>query len=192
MTCLGEGGAVTTDDEAFAEVVRQKKTFGYIYGPELRVLTIGFNYRMTKVQCAVGLSQLEKVDRVIAARRERMVRMNSLLEDVDEIVLPAGHGPGHGSHLYVIRLETDRVSFARDGLRSRLKDAYGVATVVHYPAVWSWEAFRDLGYSEDGAVCPVAAKACRQVLSLPIFSDTSEDDLAYVAWAVKQSLVDLK
>ncbi len=57
MTCLGEGGAITTNDLDFAEKVRQLKTFGYVYGgPSLRVVDIGFNYRMTKVQCAVGLT----------------------------------------------------------------------------------------------------------------------------------------
>jgi len=192
MTCLGEGGAVTTDDEAFAEKVRQKKTFGYVYGPQLRVATIGFNYRMTKAQCAVGLTQLAKIDGVIAARQERMARMNELLQDVEEYILPAGHGPGHGSHLYVLRVDTDRVSFTRDALRDHLKDEYGVGTALHYAAVWSWQAFADLGYSEQSAACPVAVKACRQVLSLPIFPRTSPEDLEYVARALKQSVADLK
>jgi len=191
MTCLGEGGAVTTDDEEFAEVVRQMKTFGYVYGKQLRVARIGFNYRMTKAQYAVGLTQLKKVDRLIAARQARMVKMGELLRDVEEIILPAGHGPGHGSHLYVIRLDTDKVSFTRDAFRAHLKEEYGVATALHYPAVWTWEAFADLGYSEASAECPVAARASRQVLSLPIFPRTSEDDLEYIAGAIKRSLADL-
>lgn len=188
MTCLGEGGAVTTNDEEFAEIVRQKKTFGYVYGPQLRVASIGFNYRMTKVQYAVGLTQLRKIDDVIRARQERMVRMNELLSDVPELILPAGHGRGHGSHLYVIRLDTDNVDFSRDEFRTRLKDEFGVGTALHYPAVWTWDALAELGYSEEKANCPVAAKACRQVLSLPIFPRTTEDDLRYIAWAIKQVL----
>jgi perosamine synthetase len=192
MTCLGEGGAVTTADLEFAEIVRQKKTFGYVYGKEIRVASIGFNYRMTKPQYAVGISQLRKIDEVIRLRQERMERMNTLLADTEDIILPVGHGPGHGSHLYVIRLDTDKVSFTRDAFRSLLKEQYGVATVLHYPAVWTWEAFTDLGYSEKSAQCPVAAKACEQVLSLPIFPRTSADDLEYIAWAVKDGLSSLK
>ena len=192
MTCLGEGGAVTTDDEQFAEVVRRKKTFGFIYGATPRVVDIGFNYRMTKAQYAVGVSQLAKIDRVIALRQERMARMDGLLGDVGEIILPAGHGPGHGSHLYVIRVDTSKVDFTRDAFRQHLKDAHGVGTVVHYPAVWSWEAFAELGYSEETADCPIAATACRQVLSLPIFPQTPMEDLDYIAWAVKQSIADLR
>ena len=192
MTCLGEGGAVTSDDAEFAELVRQKKTFGYVYGPQLRVVTVGFNYRMTKPQYAVGLTQLAKIDRVIARRQKAMRRMNELLRDIDGIILPAGHGPDHGSHLYVIRLDTDKVRTTREVFAKRLKDDYGVGTAVHYPAVWTWEALANLGYTEEKANCPIAVKVSRQVISLPIFPLTSEEDLAYLAQAVRDCLAGLK
>jgi len=191
MTCLGEGGAVTTDDADFAEKVRQLKTFGYVYGgPTLRVASIGFNYRMNKVQYAVGLTQLAKVDRVIAARRVRMAKLNQLLAGVEEFILPAGIGGGHGSHLHVVRLDTDRVAFSTPDFLGHLKRRYKVGTAKHYPAVWSWDAFRELGYNGDG--CPVAAKACDQVFSTPVFPCSTDDELEYVAWAMKQTLVDLQ
>ena len=82
------------------------------------------------------------------------------------------------------------VGFASTEFAAALKDRYKVGTARHYPAVWSWEAFRKLGC--DGEGCPVAAKACEQVVSLPIFPRTSDDDLRYVAWAVKQTISDLK
>jgi dTDP-4-amino-4,6-dideoxygalactose transaminase len=187
MTCLGEGGAVTTNDEEFAETVRQLKTFGYVYGgPQLRVARIGFNYRMTKAQYAVGLTQLAKVDRVIAVRRERMLLLNDLLSDVNELITPAGLGPDHACHLYVVRLDTDAVSFTTPAFVKHLKEKYGVGTAKHYPPVWSWEAFARLGY--DGVGCPVAAKACEQVISLPVFPHTTQEDCAYIAWALKQTL----
>jgi dTDP-4-amino-4,6-dideoxygalactose transaminase len=191
MTCLGEGGAVTTDDEAFAEKVRQLKTFGYVYGgPSLRVASIGFNYRMNKPQYAVGLTQLAKVDRVIEARQARILRLNELLAGVPEIILPAGHGPGHGSHLHVVRLDTDQVKVTCAEFVAHLKNRYRVGTAKHYPAVWSWEAFQSLGYTGQG--CPVAAKACDQVFSTPVFPRTTDEELQYVAWAIRQSLADLK
>ncbi len=191
MTCLGEGGAVTTDDEAFGEKVRQLKTFGYVYGgPTLRVASIGFNYRMNKPQYAVGLTQLAKVDRIIRDRQVRMARLNELLAGVDELILPVGHGPEHGSHLHVVRLDTDRVPFSTAEFLAHLKNRYKVGTVKHYPAVWTWEAFQQLGYTDEG--CPNAAKACEQVFSTPVFPRTSDDDLQYVAWALKQTLADLR
>jgi dTDP-4-amino-4,6-dideoxygalactose transaminase len=148
---------VTTDDEDFAECVRRKKTFGYVYGPQLRVATIGFNYRLTKAQYAVGLTQLAKIDRVAAMRLKAFQHMHRALEDVEEIVRPAGVEAGHGCHLYVARLDTDRVNFPRAALLETLKNKYKVGCAVHYPAVWSWEALADLGYSEEQANCPVAA-----------------------------------
>jgi len=190
ITTLGEGGAVNTDDGEFAEAIRQKKTFGYVYGPSLRVVTIGFNYRMTKAQYAVGLTQIAKVDRIIAARQQRMVRMNELLANVEEIICPAGHGPGHGSHLYVARLATDKVKFTTAQLQDHLKETYQVGTGKHYPVVWSWEAFANIDH--DKSNCSVAEEVSRQVSSLPIFPDTPFEDLDYIAWAVRESIAALR
>ena len=191
LTCLGEGGAVTTDDEEFAENVRQLKTFGYVYGgPGPRVACIGFNYRMTKVQYAVGLTQLQKIDRVIGIRQERMALLSELLAEVEGVIRPVGHGPEHGSHLYVIRLDTDKVEFATPEFVKQLKETYKVGTVKHYPPVWSWDALQDLGYTGEG--CPLAAKACEQVVSLPVFPHTTEEDCEYLAWAVKRAIAGMQ
>ncbi|MEW6754994.1 MAG: DegT/DnrJ/EryC1/StrS family aminotransferase, partial [Candidatus Latescibacterota bacterium] len=168
----------------------QLKTFGYVYGgPQVEVASIGFNYRMTKVQCAVGLTQLAKIDRITACRQERMVRLNQLLADVPEVVLPVGHGPGHGSHLHVVRLDTRCVGFTASQFTAHLKTRYRVGTARHYPPVWSWGAFRALGY--DGAECPIAARVCEEVFSTPVFPHTTEEDLQYIAWAIRQSIADL-
>lgn len=192
MTTLGEGGAVTTDDQGFAELVSQKKTFGYIYGPQLRVATIGFNYRMTKPQCAVGLTQLKKIDRVIARRLEVFQFMHRLLEDVEELIRPASIESGHGCHLYIVRLNTDRFPLDRALFLEILKNKYRVSCGIHYPAIWTWDALSQLGYSEDMADCPNAAKAARQVVSLPLFPHTTPDDCEYLAWAIKSALVDTR
>jgi dTDP-4-amino-4,6-dideoxygalactose transaminase len=61
---------------------------------------------------------------------------------------------------------------------------------LHYPAVWTWEALANLGYSEQSANCPIAAEASRQVISLPLFPATTQDDCHYIAWAIKQSLTE--
>ena len=191
MTCLGEGGAVTSDDAAFSEQVRGLKTFGYVYGgPSLRVTQIGFNYRMTKPQAATGITQLNKIDGVIAKRLERFQQMSTLLANVDEIIAPAGIEAGHGCHLYVARLDTDKVNFSRADFLKTLKENWGVACANHYPAVWSWEAFNTVDY--DNSNMPETFKAVQQVLSLPLFPSTSEDDVEYIAEAIKQTICELK
>ena len=186
MTCLGEGGAVTTDNPEFAEKVRRLKTFGYVYGgASLRVADIGFNYRMTKPQLAMGLTQLAKIDFVIQARRLRMAKLEELLTGCPGIQLPAGHNADHGSHLYVIRV----TGVPQPKFVAHLKNEYKVATAKHYPAVWSWEAFQSRGYSAAG--CPIAEKVCAEVVTLPVFTDTSMEDIEYIAWAVRRTMEDL-
>ncbi len=185
ITTLGEGGAITTDDPQFAENVRQKKTFGYVYGPKLRVASIGFNYRMTKPQLAVGLTQIAKAQSVIAAKLAAMQRMQELLAGVEGIILPAGIAPGHGAHLYIIRTTTtDRDTFAR-----HLKERHQVGTAYHYPIVWSWEAMA--GVPQDRTDCELADQASRQVVSLPVFAQSTEEDLQHIAGAVKQTITEL-
>ena len=189
MTTLGEGGAVTTNDVEFAETVRQMKTFGFIYGRPTRVVRIGFNYRMTKPQLATGLNQVRKIDGIIARKRENFLKMNRALEGIDEIMPAPGVTDDHGSLMHVVRLDTDSVAFTRDELTASLRDEWGVGTVWHYPPVWSWEVMQEAGYSAEG--CPAGEKACSQVFSLPVFVSTTDEDIAYIAHVLKESIAAL-
>ena len=190
MTTLGEGGAVVTNDAEFAETIRQGKTFGYVYGPPLRVVSIGFNYRMTKVQAAVGLTQLAKVDRVIAERRKRSLKLIDLLKGVEAIDLPVGVDDQHGCHLFVIQLDLTKLACDRDRFRRLLQEKYQVGTAVHYPAVWDWEVAKTFEF--DNSNCPDTERICRSVVSLPVFPHSTDDDLAYVAWSVKQVVAETR
>jgi dTDP-4-amino-4,6-dideoxygalactose transaminase len=186
ITTLGEGGAVTSDDADFAEAVRQKKTFGYVYGgPELRVASVGFNYRMTKPQLAVGVTQIAKADRINREKIAAMQKMHALLADVDGLILPAGINDSHGAHLYVVRVK----GIARDTVAKHLKDKYQVGTAHHYPIVWTWEAFDDLDY--DKTDCELAVEASEHAISLPVFAQSTDEDMKYVAWALKQTISDI-
>ncbi len=190
MTTLGEGGAVTTNDAVFAETVRQMKTFGFIYGKPTRVVRIGFNYRMTKPQLAVGISQIGKIDAIISMKRANFIRMNDALRDIGEIIPAPGVDSDHGSLMHVVRLETGSAPFTKDEITAHLRDAWGIGTVIHYPPVWNWEVMREAGYGQEG--CPEAAKACDQVLSLPVFATTTAEDIDYIAHAIRESITELR
>jgi dTDP-4-amino-4,6-dideoxygalactose transaminase len=191
MTTLGEGGAVTTDDPQFAETVRRGKTFGYVYGgPKLRIVDIGFNYRMTKPQAAVGLIQLAKVGRVLSLRRAAFARLHELLDGIEELILPAGIDEEHGSHLYVVRLRLERFTVDRDGFAALLKGRFGIGTAVHYPAVWSWEAATK--FEHDRSDTAVTEEAAASVLSLPVFPSSSPSDLEYVADSLRQAIREVR
>jgi len=186
MTTLGEGGAVTSDDAEFAEKVRGLKTFGYVYGAKLRVTQIGFNYRMTKPQAATGITQLAKIDRVIAARLKAFRLMAENLKDVEEITLPVGLDENHGCHLFVIRVNFEKLGASRAEFVKKLKEEWQVGTALHYPAVWDWEAFEHL--DSDTSDTPVTHEACEQVLSLPLFPTTTPDDVEYIGQALRETL----
>jgi perosamine synthetase len=190
MTTLGEGGAVVTNDSRFAELVRQGKTFGYVYGPELRVVSVGSNFRMTKVQAAVGLVQLAKVDRIIAARRSNFLALIERLRGLEEVRLPSGIGDQHGCHLFVVQLDLKKLGGTREEFRRRLQDGYGVGTAVHYPAVWDWEVAGTFAF--DNRDCSETERICRSVVSLPVFPNSTAEDLDYIAWSVRQVVGELR
>ncbi len=187
MSTLGEGGAVTTDcEESFTRLERMK-SFGFRYGPVDEVVEVGSNYRMTKVQSAVGLTQLRKIDRNNALRRKWTRYLTEALAGTDGIQTPyEPEGYESACHLYAILLDDEKTGITRDGFIRRLKDRYGIDTKVLYPPVYDLKVFKDLGYS--GEDTPVAAKVARQLFEVPVFARMQEDDFAYLAWAVKDAL----
>lgn len=128
MCTLGEGGAITTDNREYHEKLQSLKSFGFVYGAKDDVVIPGFNYRMSKIQSAVGLTQLKKVDRVVKLRREKMRYLNALLEEVEEIITPKplATDVGHACHLNTLRLDEGEVSFSRNEFLQCLKKDYGV------------------------------------------------------------------
>ena len=117
------------------------------------------------------------------------IKMNQALEGIDEIVPAPGLSDDHGSLMHVVRLDTGKVSFTRDALTEHLRDVWSVGTVWHYPAVWSWEVMQEAGYGSEG--CPAGEKACSQVFSLPVFATTTDEEIAYIAHALKESIAAL-
>lgn len=130
MTTLGEGGMITTDDPALAGRLRDIRSFG---GEN----TWGSNYRMTKVQAAVGLVQLKRLDEMNSRRREAALRRTKLLEGVPEIILP--YDPPDGNHvyyLYPILVKPDWAGEKRDKLLSIMKEKFGIVCAVSNPPTY--------------------------------------------------------
>lgn len=190
MTCLGEGGAVLTDDENLAERLRQMRTFGFSYPDKSTyeggdVLSIGMNYQMNKVQYAVGLSQLDNLDAVLAHRRKVMQRLNRELAGVEEVITPAGHGDQHGSLHYILRINRRLVNGPADEFRHILAKDFGIETRLHYPPLWEWPAFSAYGRSKES--CPIAAQVCREIFTLPVSPYLSDDECQYLVRSIKET-----
>jgi dTDP-4-amino-4,6-dideoxygalactose transaminase len=163
-----EGGVLTTDSDTIAEHVRLLRAHGARerYRHEL----LGFNYRLTDVQAALGLVQLDRLEKLTKARIRHAEYLTARLSSVDTPVTLPGYR--HVFHQYTIR-----VPAGRDVLARRLDEA-GVGTGVHYPIpVHQQPLYRDLGYDDS---LPEAERAAREVLSLPVHPLLTERDLRVV------------
>jgi dTDP-4-amino-4,6-dideoxygalactose transaminase len=191
MTCLGEGGAVLSNDSEFAELVRQFRTFGFKY-PHSKtydggdVVSIGTNYQMNKSQYVAGIAQLKKLDFVLTQRRFFIQHLEAALKGVDGIVLPVGHGTAHGSLHYIIRVQSEKNGIHGQILRDLLRERFNIHTRHHYPPIWTWAAMRSLGYSETD--CPNAARICEDLLTLPISPLMTTEDCSYIASSIRECL----
>ncbi|MGB9724150.1 MAG: DegT/DnrJ/EryC1/StrS family aminotransferase [Chloroflexia bacterium] len=171
----GEGGMITTDDDAVAERCRLLRDHGQRrrYYHE----TLGYNFRMTNIAAAIGLAQLEKLPRHTEMRIRNAAYLTDHLQDLPHVVTPTVRpGYTHVFHQYTIRIRGDR-----DRAVEELK-ARGIGTGVYYPLpVHHQPLYRQLGYDDS---LPEAERACREVLSLPVHPALTRDDLQAIVEAV--------
>jgi perosamine synthetase len=182
----GEGGVVTTADAELAARMRRFRNHGITSDHRERAETgswfyemveLGFNYRITDFQCALGTSQLRKLPRWIAQRQDLALYYDEVFADVDGIEPLAVHaGVGHAYHLYVVQVDD------RDDLFARLRHD-GIGANVHYVPVHLHPYYRERLGTGPG-LCPVAEAAYERIISLPLFPELSYDEAAFVARAV--------
>jgi len=178
LGAYGEGGAVTTNNPEYAKTIRMLRDWGQ--DSKYHHLLRGYNYRMEGFQGAILRVKLLHLESWIEARRAVASQYNHLLADCS-LELPAEMPwAQHVYHIYTLRTED------RDGLQSALRQE-GIQTAVHYAVPAHLQpAYADLGYSKGSL--PQAEAAARQVLSLPIYPELSEQSIAKVAAAVKKTI----
>lgn len=192
----GEGGVVTTEDEGLAERLRAFRTHGVArvdLMPEAwegswyyEVQDLGFNYRLTDFQAALGLSQLERLEGWVERRNEIADAYRAGLAGESRIALPpaAPAGSRHGYHLFVIRVLADRD--ARRAVFEGLRRA-GIGVQVHYIPIYRFPLYRDvLGFPQDA--CPEAERYYASAISLPIFPGMTDGDIQRVIRALSDQL----
>lgn len=193
----GEGGMVTTDDPAYAQRMRAFRNHGILTDHRHRaemgtwyyeMVDLGYNYRITDFQCALGLSQLEKLPRWLERRRQIARRYDDAFRGIPAVT-PLGLSPGrtHAYHLYVIRLEPEFTSVDRRTAFAALRDD-GIGVNVHYIPVHLHPFYRER-FGTGPGLCPVAEAAYERILSLPMFPTMRDDQVATAVAAVQQALV---
>lgn len=188
----GEGGAITTHNPVWAEKMRHFRNHGITSDHRQRaergswfyeMVDLGYNYRMTDFQAALGISQLGKLAAWIE-RRQAIARRYDEAFAALPLLSPLTVRPNlsHAYHLYVVRLATARLKADRSTIFSALREE-GVGVQVHYIPVHLHPFYRQrFGYGPG--LCPVAEAAYEQIISLPMFPAMSDEQVETVIAAV--------
>jgi len=189
----GEGGAVTTNDEDLYKLLMRLRTHGITrdtsqYINEDRgewyyeMLDLGFNYRITDIQCALGISQMKKLP-AFAKRRKEIVEYYN--DEFSGLPLKVQKTPPWSSpvrHLYTIRLDDKSI---KNDVFNRLKSE-GIGANLHYIPVYLMPYYQKLGYRSG--LCPIAEDAYERMITLPLFPGMTDSMAEYVVSNVKEIL----
>jgi len=194
----GEGGVVTTDDAELAAHMRRFRNHGMSADARAReeqgswfyeIVELGFNYRLTDFQCALALSQLNKLDTWIARRREIAARYDDAFSELDVVrPLAVREAVTHAYHIYVVQLDADRIRGGRAAFFAALR-AEGIGVNVHYVPVHLHAYYRE-HYGTGPGLCPQAERAYERIVTLPLFpgmTDADADDVVTAGWKVAAS-----
>ena len=193
----GEGGAVMSRDSSLAQRVLMFSRHGITRDPVLlqehgdsnwyyEQQMLGYNYRLTDIQCALALSQLDKLDRFAARRKELARRYDEALRELPEVCIQKEYeGADTVRHLYILRLDFGRLSCDRREFYDAMQ-AENIGVNVHYIPVYWFPYYQSLGY-QKGA-CPNAEAYYGGSMTLPLFYGMTDRDQEDVIRAVKKVL----
>ncbi len=191
----GEGGAVTTNDPALYEKLSLYRAHGITRNPALmekqpdgpwyyEQVALGYNYRMTDIQAALLISQLDKLDRFIQRRKEIVARYNEAFRKIPQLIVQEEIPESDTArHLYIIRIRTGSLTIDRKGFFDAL-DAENIRCNVHYIPVYYFPWYQKLGYRKG--LCPKAEKLYEGILTLPLHYNLSDGDVDDVIRAVEK------
>lgn len=191
-----EGGMALTRDDELARRMALLRSHGITRDPMqmthasdgdwyYQQIALGYNYRMTELQAALGLSQMDRLDRYVERRHALARRYDHLLEGLP-VMAPWQHPDGYsGLHLYVIRLQLDRIGRSHRQVFDALR-AQGIGVNLHYIPVYSQPHYRALGCAQDA--CPQADAYYAEAISLPMYATLREAQQDSVVAALRKAL----
>jgi len=177
----GEGGAITTNSKEIYEKLLSLRAHGIIKTPDMKpweyeMRELGFNYRITDIQCALGISQLKKLPSFIERRFKIAQRYDEAFEDT--IVKPLYRFDGSSSyHLYVVRVDFSKLSTTKVDLFNRLREK-SIGIQLHYMPINKQPYYQRLGYGDE--VLPNMYKYYEECFSLPMYPLLSDEEQSYV------------
>ena len=194
----GEGGMVVSDDPVFMERVKRLKFHGlgvdafdrqtHGRAPQAEVLEPGYKYNLPDMAAALGLGQLRRVDELNAKRRELAMIYRERLAEIPELIplSDTTYPSTHSWHLFIVRLDTDKVSLTRDEFMKELKGK-NIGTGLHFRAAHLQKYYVESMGTKRGML-PHTEWNSDRILSLPFFPDMTVGDLDDVIIAIKEVL----
>ncbi len=191
----GEGGAITTNDPELYKKLRLASQHGIVRNPDdlvhesdgawyYEMQELGFNYRLTDIQSALLISQLDKLKKFSDRRKEIVNKYNEAFKDVPEIIVQKEIRESDTTrHLYVIQLDLDKLKCTRREFFDALS-AENVQPQVHYVPVYYFPFYEKRGYNKG--LCPEAEKLYNGMMSIPLYPLMTDSDVDDVITAVKK------
>jgi perosamine synthetase len=190
----GEGGVITTDDDDLASKMRVFRNHGITTDHRQRqqsgsffyeMVELGFNYRITDFQCALGISQLQKLGGWVKKRQQIAQWYDKAFAELDYVTpLTVRDDVEHGYHLYIVRFDLDTLKMDRTAIYQALR-AENIGVNVHYIPVHLHPYYQNHVGTSRG-LCPVAEAAYESILTLPIFPAMTESDVLDVVSACRK------
>ena len=182
----GEGGMVTTHSEEEYELLKSLRNQGRSYDSRwFHHPRVGFNYRLTDLQAALGIAQLEKLDLMLELRAEVAARYTELLSGLDGIETPHADDSDHRRSWFVYVVKVAE-GIDRDSVLERLA-SQGIEAGHYVPAVHLQPYMRE-SYGFGEGTCPVAEDICSRTLALPFFPQLGADDQELVVDALREAV----
>ncbi|EIU7614418.1 UDP-4-amino-4,6-dideoxy-N-acetyl-beta-L-altrosamine transaminase [Vibrio vulnificus] len=183
IVTTAEGGAVMTNQKALSDKMTLLRSHGITRDPEqmegeshggwyYQQIDLGFNYRMTELQAALGVSQMQRLDDFVAARHHLANRYNRLLQSLPVVLPYQLENTYSGLHLYVIRLRLDKLSLTHKEVFDALRGK-GIGVNLHYIPVHTQPYYEKMGFREGDF--PESEHYYREAISLPMFHTMSTD-----------------
>lgn len=185
-----EGGIIVTNDEQYYKKLLKFRSHGIEQGPYSQekggwiyeMTDLGYNYRMTDLQAALGVSQIKKLDAFIGRRQQIAKLYTEALKDVEGIILPEQlEQTESGWHLYMIQLEIANRKDVFDTMRSA-----NIGVHVHYIPVYWHPYYEKLGYMKG--LCPVAEAWYEKALTLPVHPGLTDKDITSIIQELKEAV----
>ncbi|SFR85273.1 UDP-4-amino-4,6-dideoxy-N-acetyl-beta-L-altrosamine transaminase [Marinobacter daqiaonensis] len=196
IVTTAEGGMALTNDDQLANRLNLLRSHGITRDPALMThepdgpwyyqqVDLGFNYRMTELQGALGVSQMSRLDQYVARRHELARRYDDLLAHLP-VTTPWQHSDSYsGLHLYVVRLQLDKISASHRQVFERLRDG-GIGVNLHYIPVHLQPWYRQLGFR--AGQFPEAERYYAEAISLPLFPTMTTEEQHEVVQALEEAL----